>query len=406
MLFFFTLFLANSLKPVVIVPSHFGSRLHLNTTRQPFWYCPKSLTNQHVWIRVRDLFPPFIHCVLDYLTVELDPATGNLTSRPNTTIKTVDFGGIQGIKGIGPEYFGHYLPVNYEEYIKSFIEVGYKPRKSLFSAPYDWRFGLEQPEEYFRQLKGLVEHAYAINNNQKVAMLSHGLGATLTHLFLTEKMTKQWRRKYIDSSTYVAPSWSGSGQAFFATWRLRFPFIHFRFNSLRRFVGSLGAFHAHFPNAVAYANTTLLIAPDGSKHTGAELIDILKKHGKLTKEQIQIAEKNFKYTKVLPKKPDFNVNILYNSGVKTPLGLQLKNWSDVGMPIYGHGDSLMGSKVIDWACDSWQDSNYTLRCHDVFSDEKRYHHRYLLKTPEMAHLIRSWIVKDYHKDESSFNSEL
>ncbi|OHS94445.1 Lecithin:cholesterol acyltransferase family protein [Tritrichomonas foetus] len=395
-----------SFKPIIIIPSHFGSRLHTNTTRRPYWYCPKSLNNRHVWIRVRDLFPPFVHCVLDYLTVELDPKTGNLTSRHNTTISTVDFGGVSGIKGIGPEYFGKYLPVNYEEYIKSFLEIGYEVRKDLFSAPYDWRYGLEQPDEYFEQLQQLIEHAYRINQNSKVAILAHGHGATLAHMFLTDRMTADWRKKFIDSSTYVAPSWSGSGQAFFALWRLRFPFVHVRFNSLRRFVGSLGAFHSQIPNSVAYANTTLLISPDGKNHTGDELIDILKKHGKLTPEQLEIAEKNFKYTKVLPKRPDFNVNILYNSGVPTPLGLHLRNWTDVGMPIYGRGDSLMGSKVIDWACDNWRTAGVQLRCHDVFSDERKYHHRYLLKTPEMAHLIRSWIVKEYHNGKNAFSEEL
>ena len=133
----------------------------------------------------------------EILTVELDPKTGNLTSRPNTTFTTVDFGGIEGIKGIGPDYFGKYLPVNYEEYINSFLEIGYKVRQDLFSAPYDWRFGLEQPQDYFDRLRELIEHAYAINDKAKVAILSHGLGATLAHMFLTEKMTAEWRKKYI-----------------------------------------------------------------------------------------------------------------------------------------------------------------------------------------------------------------
>lgn len=393
-----------SKKPVVIIPSHFGSRLHLNTTRQPYWYCPKTLTNRHVWIRVRDIFPPFINCVLDYLTVELDQKTGNLTSRPNTTFTTVDFGGIEGIKGIGPDYFGKYLPVNYEEYINSFLEIGYKVRQDLFSAPYDWRFGLEQPQDYFDRLRELIEHAYSINDKAKVAILSHGFGATLAHMFLTERMTAEWRKKYIDSSTYIAPAWSGSGQAFFSTWRLRFPFVHIRFETLRNFVASLGAFHSLFPNSIAYENSTLLIDPDGKNHTGAELIDILKKHGKLSPEQIRLADVNFKYTHVLPKKPDFNVNILYNSGVPTPMGLRLKSWDDVGAPIYGRGDSLMGSKVIDWACDNWHSDSLQLRCYDVFSDAKQFHHRYLLKSPSMARLIRSWICKDYHKDNHMHTS--
>lgn len=408
MIFLFLALLTSSrvLKPVIIIPSHFGSRLHINTTRQPFWYCAKSLNDRHVWIRVRDLTPPFVHCMLDYLTVELDPNTGNLTSRPNSTLYTVDFGGVEGIKGIGPEYFGHYLPVNYIEYINAFLDIGYVVRKNLFSAPYDWRFGLEQPEEYYIKLQKLIEEAYSINGNTRVALLSHGLGSNLIHMFLTERMSAEWRKKYIDSSTYIGPAWSGSGQALFSTWRLRFPFLHISFKSLKRFVASIGAFHAQIPNAIAYENTTLLITPDGVNHTGKDILDILRKYSKLTPEQLKIAEKNFKYTQSLPKKPDFNVNILYNSGVPTPIGLKLKSWDDVGMPIYGRGDSLMGSKVIDWACDNWQSADIQLRCHDAFSDKMKYHHRYLLKSPEMAVLVRSWICKEYHDKRNSYKLDL
>jgi hypothetical protein len=395
-----------SMKPVVMIPGHFGSRLHINTTRQPAWYCPRSLTNRHAWIRVRDLFPPYVLCLLDYLTVHFNPQTGQLQSQLETNVTTIDFGGISGIRGIGPDYFGHYLPVNYEAYIRSFLNNGYQIGAHLFSAPYDWRFGLEQPPIYFERLRELIEHAYRLNNQTRVALLSHGMGGTLTHLFLTEKMTKEWRQQFIDSSTYVAPSWTGSGQSLFATWRGRFPYIPLRFRALRRFVQSIGAFHAQLPNALAYSNTTLLIDPEGRNHTGTDLIDVLRQHGKLDPAQLEIAEQNFKHSQVLPNTPDFNVNILYNSGVSTPMGLRLRSWSDVGTPIYGKGDSLMGSKVIDWACETWLKEPVKLRCRDLMSNDRRYHHRYILKTPEMADQITNWIVGEVRNVDDRFSDEL
>ena len=378
----------------------------MNTTRQPFWYCPRSLTNQHVWIRVRDIFRPYLNCLLDYLTVDLDNSTGRLTSRPDTSVSTVDFGGLAGIRGVGPEYFGHYLPVNYEAYIDSFVNIGYEAGKHLFSAPYDWRFGLDQPDSYFESLRELIERAYELNNGTRVALLSHGMGGSLTHLFLTERVDAEWRRKYIDSSTYVAPAWTGSGQSLFALWRLRFPYVHFDFGTLRKFVASLGAFHAQLPNAIAYANTTLFVTPDGQNLTGVDIINVLKEHGKMDERQMKIAERNFRFTKKLPNKPDFDVNILYNSGVPTPMGLKLRSWNDVGVPIYGKGDSLVGSKVIEWACETWKDSGIQLRCRDLMSGEKRYRHRYILKTPEMAALINKWIVGETKNVGDRFSDEL
>jgi lecithin-cholesterol acyltransferase len=392
--------------PVVMVPSHFGSRLHINTTRQKFWYCPSSLHDQHVWIRLRDIIRPFANCLLDYLTVDLDNQTGELSSRPDVNLSTIDFGGVAGIRGIGPEYFGHFLPVNYEAYIQSFLESGYSIRQQLFSAPYDWRFGLAQPDSYFRNLQQLIEHAYSLNSNTKVAILAHGMGGTLTHMFLTKKMTKQWRQTYIHSSTYVAPSWTGSGQSLFAMWRLRFPYLHFRFQTLRDFVASMGAFHAQLPNAIAYGNSTVLVDPNGRNLTGPDVFEFLKQHGKLTEREIRIAQKNVVFASQLPETPDFDVNILYNSGVLTPMGMRLNSWTDIGAPIYGKGDSLVGSKVIEWACENWRKADIRLRCRDLMSDEKKYRHRYILKTPEMANLIRAWIVEGAKTPRTDFNDEL
>jgi lecithin-cholesterol acyltransferase len=348
-----------------------------------------------------------VHCLLDYLTVDINNHTGVLKSQENTSISTIDFGGVAGIRGIGPEYFGEYLPVNYAAYIQSFLDQGYKVRRDLFSAPYDWRFGVEQPDEYFEKLKGLIEFAYNRNNRTKVALLSHGMGGTLTHMFLTDKMSTAWRHQYIDSSTYVAPAWTGSGQSLYATWRLRFPYIPLTFAKLQNFVASIGAFHAQLPNAIAYENTTVLIDPNGRNHTGAELIDILRQHAKLTPKQLKIAEINFKYSRLLPKTPDFNVNILYNSGVATPMGIKLKSWKDrLGTPIYGKGDSLVGSKVIDWACETWARERIRLRCRDLMSGEKQYRHRYILKTPKMAAQISRWIIGEPANFAGFFSDEL
>lgn len=393
----FLIVLTLAKRPVVIIPSHFGSRLYMNTTYQPFWYCPKSETNKHAWIRLRDIGSPFLACLLSYLTVDIDDATDKLISKPNTTFSVLDFGGVDGILGIGPEYFGRYLPVNYDLIVKTFLSKGYVTHKDLFSAPYDWRFGLEQPDEYFEKLKELIENAYTLNNNERVAILAHGTGATLVHNYLTSNiLTPEWRKKYIDSATYISPSWSGSGQAFFATWRLRFPFIHVRFDTLRQFVASLGAFHASMPNTIAYSNKTLLIGPDGVNYTANDLTDVIRKHGKLNERQLKIAEKNFKYSNMLPKPPDFDVNIIYNSGVPTPMGLKLKSWDDVGMPIYARGDSLVGSKVIDQVCRDWGKTGIRLRCNDARSSDIKFHHRYLLKNPRIVTLINKWISDDVY----------
>lgn len=395
-----------ALKPIVLVPGHFGSRLHISSTRQPYWFCPRSVEAAYSWIRVRDLIPPSIFCLLDQLTLEYDAAAGAPSSRPNTTVSPERMGDISGIRGVGPDFLNRYLPVNYEQFIAAFAEAGYREGADLFAAPYDWRFGLEQPARFAFELRALIERAYRDNGGVRVALLAHGLGAQLVHSFLMDSNDAAWRAKYIDSATYIAPSFTGSGQALYALWRLRFPYVHIRFEALRRFVASLGTFHSQLPNAVAYENTTLLIDPDGKEYKGRDIVDFLVKHSKLTEDEIKLAKVNFKHTAELPKKPDFNINILYNSGIKTPIGLKLKSWDDVGQPIYGKGDGLMGSKVTEWVCQNWKSGDVNVRCHDFLLDNKAFQHRFLLKSPEISKLVRHWMIDSPVSEVNNFSDEL
>jgi hypothetical protein len=88
------------------------------------------------------------------------------------------------------------------------------------------------------------------------------------------------------------------------------------------------------------------------------------------------------------------------------MGLKLKSWDDLGAPIYGQGDGLVGSKVIEWACETWQKDGIRVRCRDMLSDDRRYYHRYLLKTPEIAAVIGNWIAGEAENVGDHFSDEL
>ena len=64
----------------------------------------------------------------------------------------------------------------------------------------------------------------------------------ILYYFLTNKITHEWRQKYIHSVTMNAPSFSGSGFALQALWLNRIPYTPFKNNQLTVFLKSLGAF--------------------------------------------------------------------------------------------------------------------------------------------------------------------
>ena len=392
--------------PVILIPGAFRSRLNITTNVQPKWYCPKSLKDSRLWIRLGYFITPFLNCLIDYLTVDINETTNTLENKQGINIYADDFGGVNGIRGTGPSMFGIPLPPYFNYYILALEKKGYEISKSLFGAPYDWRFGAAQPESYFQKLKKLVEDAYEKNNNQKVVLIAHSLGTQITHLFLTEKTTKEWRNKYIESANLIAPSFSGASLTFNLFWRLNSKYLSiFKLNKIKELAYSLGTLHIHFPHSLGYQNTTLFVDKDGTNYNGSSLINLIKKKNYLSEKGFKIAEKIFIYLNRFPKAPDVNVNILYNSGIPTSLGLNLSSWTEFGKGIAVPGDGLVGSAVTEWICNNWNIPGKQFRCHDMKSNNREHRHKNLLFTKNTIDIVLNWIFNSENETENNTNEK-
>lgn len=390
MLLLLFLKLIESKYPIVLIPGSFRSRLHVTSDRRAGWYCPKHANNTFVFISVKYFIPPFLSCFLDWMTVDYNETTNSQQNREGVDIHPEDFGGISDVTVTGPRslsfLFSYMLKM-----VKKFEGYGYVPKKDLFAAPYDWRFGADMPDSYYESLQRIVEQAYTMNNNTKVALIAHSLGSQLAHIFLTEKTTPEWRKKYINSTTLIAPSWSGSGVSFNTLMRLQSSFLSiFVPNKVIDFACRLGTLHIHMPHSLAYENTTLFIDPDGNEYKAPQLVDFLVKNKKLTPEQLKLGEKNYFYTRRYPKPLDVPTNILFNSGMKTALGMKLKGWKRFGSAITQKGDGLVGSAVVEWAIKNWK-MNETLRYHDMNSSYSKFKHKNLLSAPECLEIVTAWL---------------
>lgn len=381
--------LALANQPIILVPGAFRSRLNITSTRKAHWYCPK-VTNGGLWIKLSYFIPPFLNCWFDWMTLTTDKNATELRNMDGVSIMADDFGGVNGVRGTASTFFGAVVAPYFNNIINRLEGYGYQVRSDLFAAPYDWRLGLAQPDSYFDSLQNLIEEAYSKNNDQKVTVIAHSLGCQVTNRFLTEKTTPEWREKYLNQSVYIAPSWSGAGTSFVTTW-----LVHTRplkwFKRLVRFVRSLQTLHIHFPHLLAYGNETLFRYPSGMPVTARGFPSVLMYYGMTDRVHFKMAYNNYKFLEMWPVAPDVKLSILYNSGVKTVMGLDTRKWFGLGTPIYAKGDGLVGSKAIEWVCQNW---NITkgLQCHDVNNEHRNYKHKNLLFSQDTIDVIMEWAL--------------
>lgn len=92
--------------------------------------------------------------------------------------------------------------------------IGYNHKLNLFGADYDFRkiCSPKEAENYFNELRGMIEHSVVQNNGKKAIIMGHGLGANVSNYFLVNQ-SQQWKDKYIDSMFSLSGSFSGCPQA-------------------------------------------------------------------------------------------------------------------------------------------------------------------------------------------------
>jgi len=89
-------------------------------------------------------------------------------------------------------------------------------------ASFDWRLSfthLEERDHYFTKLKAMIEIAKQTNQNRKVVIVTHSMGAQLVHYFLNwvehfhSSNETSWSEEFVDSVVSIGGSWLGSSKA-------------------------------------------------------------------------------------------------------------------------------------------------------------------------------------------------
>lgn len=331
---------------------------------------------------------------MDNILLDFDPYNKTLISQKGVSVFHGEPEGLQDLVGTGPSIFSFPSFTYFNSIYKLLLSRGYQIGQTLFGKPYDWRFGLSQPSDFFQHFQSVVEKAF-LKNNQKVILIAHSLGGYLTNILLTEKTSKEWREKFIEKVILVATSWSGSGTSFVMMMLGRFPYApFFKTDLLKKMIIGLGVAHIHTPNTKFYENITYFKLKNGTEIKGNQIISFLKK--RFDQATWKIAKQNLKYVEKIPNEiKDVDLKIIFNSGMKTIFGL--KEGKFYGYKnIYTQGD-LVGSKGIEWSCSHWEN----VECFDFKKKSMKYEHLRLLKNPRSLDLIMKWIFGENEPNTES-----
>lgn len=218
---------SSSLHPIVLVPGSGGNQLEARLTAE---YKPSSLICKaypgplhkdkdgwyRIWFDPSVLLAPYTKCFAERMMLYYDPASDDYFNAPGVETRVPLFGSTQSLLYLDPSLkfiSGYMAPL-----VESLEEIGYIESKTLFGAPYDFRYGLA-PEghschvgsKYLQDLKDLIETASATNGGKPVIIISHSLGGLYVHQFLLRN-APSWRQKYIKHFIALSTPWGGTVQ--------------------------------------------------------------------------------------------------------------------------------------------------------------------------------------------------
>ncbi|XP_022914127.1 lysosomal phospholipase A and acyltransferase-like [Onthophagus taurus] len=199
--------------PFIFVPGDGGSQVEakLNKSSAVHYICGKTSTDYfNIWLNLELLVPVVIDCWIDNIKLVYNNETRKTENTPGVDIRIPGFGGTETVEWLDPSHAssGAY----FKDIANELVGLGHVRNVTLKGAPYDFRKAPNENQDYFIQLKDLIEKTYNENNQTSVILLAHSMGGPMTQYFLN--MQKQsWKDKYIKSLVALSGAWGGSVKA-------------------------------------------------------------------------------------------------------------------------------------------------------------------------------------------------
>jgi lecithin-cholesterol acyltransferase len=396
--------------PTLFVPPMLGTQLHgrvsgLNTG---FWYCESSLDDTVLWVNEEYVLPPLINCLADWLRLEWDEKAQTLVNRTNTSIFVTDWGGESGFRWVDTGVFGVPLVPSLVHILDYFHNQGYVAKQDLWGAPYDWRLVPAFLDDFFNQLKYLIEDIYSRNAKQRVALFACSAGGFMTYLFLTRIVTQEWKDQYIDRVVFANGAQGGSVKAAMAAWTHTYDVLPDLLvtDSVKKFIVSAPVMYGEFPNFNIFSNAPIAVGPDGRNYSSQEFLQLLKEYKKLPEIGEKILQRTMPYLTDPISDPGVNAYLVFNSGLQMPRTLRFdKGFNASFTVVTGPGDGTVHKESHEHMCGSWTNAakqGKTVVCHDLATANEAFDHMGTLSQKEFITIVYramtgdDWLIGGNH----------
>ena len=153
------------LHPVILLPGDGGSRIQAkldDPSKDPF-LCTK-VTNDFydIWVNIEQLSLG-IECWKQNMALVYDPVTRTTSDIQGVTTRipgTPPAGTTVDIEWLDPSDIWKDATVYYAKMVEKLSALGYKTGVNLHGAPYDWRRAANEQEQYFIELRNLIQNTY------------------------------------------------------------------------------------------------------------------------------------------------------------------------------------------------------------------------------------------------------
>lgn len=438
---------SESFNPAILVPGLYGSNLYVTYESQiniP-WYCPKRMDDELLWIGGKFMIPPLMNCACIISTTQFDNETLKVHDQPGVSINVHDFGGIgsvdyfikmqskyrqslnstttdKNIKEVLKNKISnlHFFD-NFHTFIEFFESNGYTVGKNFFVAPYDWRMGPLYTDDFWPNLRELIEKAYKKSHGKKVTLIGFSMGTFMIQQFLAADkliqkasyerkqnpyariltsvkdpkvvVSEKWKEKYIEKVIFLAPSFGGS-LAIYDAIQMRYSPLtpSIRNEYISDVVTSLPSIHSHLLNHVIFNNVHVARGPNGENYTARNFRDLISNFSHIREDFVPILD----ITQELQKSAPIDIGekiplmVIYNSKVPTMSFLDFnKGWEKDPVRFYDDvGDGTIPARGPRYICNHWDSSHRPLVCIDLQnSDSKHYMHSALVSNLDVLKLI-------------------
>ncbi|XP_063168726.1 phosphatidylcholine-sterol acyltransferase isoform X2 [Candoia aspera] len=188
------------------VPGCLGNQLEAKLDKPDVvnWLCYRKTDDYFtIWLNLNMFLPFGVDCWIDNTRVIYNKTTRRITSAPGVHIRVPGFGQTFSVEYLDNSKLAGYM----HTLVQHLVNNGYVRDQTVRAAPYDWRLGPMEQEDYYRKLRALIEEMFEAYQ-KPVFLIGHSLG-NLHVLYFLVQQPQAWKDRFIQGFISLGAPWGG-----------------------------------------------------------------------------------------------------------------------------------------------------------------------------------------------------